>query len=555
MKFRLNSLGFTFVVALYFTVFQNLALWQHLIELFGHQHTLNWGFIRTIPVFILMLMNVVFTLFVWPRFYKFIIPFFVFASTGVTFGMYQYGVVFDYGMMVNMVETDTHEATSYLSMALVLWFFFLAVVPLLLMTRIEVVFNPSKRRLLAGKGVSILVSLLVVVGIASLYYKDYASLLRNNSEIKSMINPTNYVSAGYRVMKNRLYEANLPFTRIGTDAIDTNAAPLAAGKSKPNVLVLVVGETARAQDYALDGYPRNTNPYLSAEKVLSFQNVSSCGTATAVSVPCMFSNMTRDNYSASKARRQEGLLDVLTHAGINVVWLDNNSGSKGASDRVTTISTQGGKDKTLCPDGMCYDEVLIGELKQQLAQAKGDTVIVLHLMGSHGPTYYQRYPKAFEVFKPVCATSEIQNCSSESLVNTYDNTLLYTDYVLSQVVDVLKQQNDDNTSMLYMSDHGESLGENGIYLHGMPYAIAPVQQTHIPMISWFSPAFEQHQQLNMDCMAQLAQNGELSHDNLFHSVLGMMDVSTVEYNQQLDMLAQCRQPSTELNTQQTTLVR
>ncbi|GAL06158.1 phosphoethanolamine transferase EptA [Photobacterium aphoticum] len=540
MQRRLRSMGFTLLIALYFTVFQNMALWHHLSVLYAAQKVQGWGFLLTVPVFIFVLMNVVFTLLIWPRVYKVIIPVLILAATGVTYAMYQYGVVFDHGMMVNVVETDTHEATSYLSPALFGWFIGLAVIPLILLWRVKVDFGASTRQLLLKKGMSILLSLVVVGAIAGLYYKDYASLLRNHSEIKAMINPTNFLSAGYRVLKERVYEAHLPFEVIGTDAVDRNAA--LAEKGKPNVLVLVVGETARAQDYALDGYDRNTNPYLSKESILSYQNVSSCGTATAVSVPCMFSRMTHDNYDALTARHQEGLLDVLKHAGVSVTWIDNNSGSKGVANRVNVIITQGSNDPTLCPDGMCYDGILLKPLKQQLAHIEGDTVIVLHLMGSHGPTYAKRYPKAFARFKPVCETSDLQQCSQEALINTYDNSLVYTDYILDQIIGLLKEESSKvNGAMLYMSDHGESLGEQGIYLHGMPYSIAPSQQTHIPMITWFSPTFTQHQRLDGQCMSQVAQHDKLSHDNVFHTVLGMMDISTNTYDPHLDMLAACRQ--------------
>ncbi|MGF1688593.1 phosphoethanolamine--lipid A transferase [Photobacterium japonica] len=548
MKCRMRNVVFTLLIVLYFTVFQNIALWHHLSALFDAQAVQGWGFLLSIPLFIAALMNVVFTLLIWPRVYRVILPVLIIAATGVTYAMYQYGVVFDHGMMVNVVETDTHEATSYLSPVMLVWFVGLAVIPLLLLSRIDVDFGASTRQLLLHKGGALLLSVVVVGGIAAGYYKDYASLLRNHSEIKAMINPTNFLSAGYRVMKERLYEAHLPFTAIGTDAVDNNAAQGKAeqGKvGKPNVLVLVVGETARAQDYALDGYARNTNPYLSKEAeaggLLSYQHVTSCGTATAVSVPCMFSRMTHDDYNALTARHQEGLLDVLRHAGVAVTWIDNNSGSKGVADRVNVIATQGSKDPALCPDGLCYDGILLKPLKQQLAHATNDSVIVLHLMGSHGPTYAKRYPKAFERFTPVCETSDLQRCSQEALLNTYDNTLLYTDYVLDQVIQLLKQESGQvNAAMLYVSDHGESLGENGIYLHGMPYAVAPSQQTHIPMITWFSPNFTQHQRLDGQCMSQVAQHDKLSHDNVFHTVLGMMDVSSREYQPQLDMLAACR---------------
>ncbi|WP_241149001.1 phosphoethanolamine transferase [Photobacterium sanguinicancri] len=291
---------------------------------------------------------------------------------------------------------------------------------------------------------------------------------------------------------------------------------------------------------SFNGYEKETNEYLAKQEgVINFPNVSSCGTATAVSLPCMFSNMTKSSYSASTARHQEGLLDVLDHAGVDVLWKNNNSGCKGACDRVPYINSSKSKSEELCTRGTCFDGVLLENLDEEITAIKKDGVIVLHLLGSHGPTYYKRYPDEFKKFTPTCDTAEIQNCSKEELVNTYDNTLLYTDYLLSEVINTLKAQDDSvNTAMLYVSDHGESLGENGIYLHGLPYAIAPDYQTHVPMVTWMSDSFTKKHKLNTECLQEMAQ-GEYSHDNFFHSILGLMDIETSEYKPALDMFATC----------------
>jgi lipid A ethanolaminephosphotransferase len=323
---------------------------------------------------------------------------------------------------------------------------------------------------------------------------------------------------------------------MGTDAVKR---PDVAGNGKKNLLILVAGETARAENFSLNGYGRNTNPRLSQEAIINFGNVSSCGTATAVSLPCMFSNLGRDNYSDEVAKQQEGLLDVVAHSNIPVLWRDNNSGCKGACDRVASESVAELHVEPYCNSEECFDEILLHNLGDYLAQLKGDGMIVLHQKGSHGPTSYKRYPEKFKQVTPVCATSELQNCSQAEIVNAYDNTILYTDYFLSQVIAFLKQHADEyNGAMLYVSDHGESLGENNIYLHGLPYFMAPSQQTHVPMIAWISPGFQQAKGLDGSCLAQ-KQDGEYSHDNLFHTVLGLMGVSTSVYDAKLDIFASC----------------
>lgn len=199
-------------------------------------------------------------------------------------------------------------------------------------------------------------------------------------------------------------------------------------------------------------------------------------------------------------------------------------------------------DPKLCSGQYCFDQVLLNKLDKILAVAPSqDTVIFLHIIGSHGPTYYLRYPPEHRKFIPDCPRSDIQNCSQEELINTYDNTILYTDFILSEVVNKLKGKQDMfDTAMLYLSDHGESLGEKGMYLHGAPYSIAPKEQTSVPMLAWVSNDFSQDNQLNMTCVAQRAEQGGFSHDNLFDSLLGLMNVKTTVYQSQLDIFAPCR---------------
>jgi lipid A ethanolaminephosphotransferase len=163
---------------------------------------------------------------------------------------------------------------------------------------------------------------------------------------------------------------------------------------------------------------------------------------------------------------------------------------------------------------------------------------VIHQLGSHGPAYYLRYPEKFRRFTPDCRTAELGNCSPEEIVNAYDNSILYTDYIVSTVIDMLKAREAKMAgSMIYMSDHGESLGENELYLHGAPYFIAPSQQTHIPFVLWTGK--ETRAGIDQPCLKATAGEPR-SHDNLFHTVLGLMNVATEVYDPALDALAACR---------------
>lgn len=318
-------------------------------------------------------------------------------------------------------------------------------------------------------------------------------------------------------------------------------------------MILVVGETARSQNFQLNGYPRATNPRLSRkEGVISFNDVSSCGTATAISVPCMFSQMTRGQYDDVRAATEENVLDILQRTGISVLWRNNNNGGcKGVCERVPTEDMPALKVAGQCvnADGTCYDDVLLHQLGARIDAINGDALIVLHQLGSHGPTYFERYPAASRAFSPTCDSNQIQHCSNEALVNTYDNTLVHTDQVLAEAIGLLRGYSAHrDVALIYVSDHGESLGERGMYLHGTPYFIAPREQTQVPMVMWFSPEFSRNAGLDLACMRGNALHRAYSHDNVFHSLLGLFGVSSTVYQRDLDVFAGCRTGTAQRTT-------
>lgn len=314
---------------------------------------------------------------------------------------------------------------------------------------------------------------------------------------------------------------------------------------RPKLVVMVVGETARSQNFQLNGYPRATNPRLSRkEGVISFSDVSSCGTATAISVPCMFSQMTRRQYDDVRAATEENVLDILQRTGISVLWRNNNNGGcKGVCERVPTEDMPALKVAGQCvnADGTCYDEVLLHQLETRIDAMNGDALVVLHQLGSHGPTYFERYPAQSRAFSPTCDSNQIQHCSNEALVNTYDNTLVHTDRMLGQAIDLLQGYSDQrDVALIYVSDHGESLGERGMYLHGTPYFIAPREQTQVPMVMWLSPEFSRNAGVDLACLRENALHRAHSHDNVFHSLLGLFGINSTVYQRELDVFAGCR---------------
>ncbi len=530
----------TLLVSLGLVLFYNLPFWREMLRIVGPLD--GHGIKLLLESFLLVtaFYNLVLSLFNWPYIGKPLIALLLLTTSFITYFMNQYGVMIDVHMVQNAVQTDHKEVRDLLTMKMALFVVLLGLLPgWWLFTR-----HIQWRSPLREGGVrllTLLVSAAVLVGIAFAAYQDFASLFRNNRQLRHYLTPFNYIQATNGYIQDHYNSGPIVVSPLGEDA--KRDASWQQHKRK-TVFVLVVGETARADHFSLNGYPRNTNPKLSAQPgLINLPNVHSCGTETAVSVPCMFSDIGRDNYSGDKAARQENVLDVLKRAGYNVIWRDNQSGCKDVCNRVTLEDVTTSKDDKLCSTGECWDEILLQNLQQKIDQSDRDIVLVLHQMGSHGPAYYKRYPPSMEQFKPVCQTSELSRCPREQIVNGFDNTILYTDTVLSGLIDFLRaNQQRYNTGMLYMSDHGESLGENGMYLHGTPYLLAPEAQKHIGAMMWFSDSFQQEVGLNQRCL-EGRKAEPYSHDNLFHSLLGVLGVHTSVYNKQLDMFAPCRQSS------------
>jgi lipid A ethanolaminephosphotransferase len=261
--------------------------------------------------------------------------------------------------------------------------------------------------------------------------------------------------------------------------------------------------------------------------------MSSCGTDTAYSVPCMFSYLNKSEYNHSEGKNMSNILDIANKAGVEVYWLDNNSDSKSVADRVKYISYKNSKQNSIC-DTECRDEGMVVDLQKYIDNSgKKDLLIILHQMGSHGPAYYKRYPEKFKKFTPVCETNQLNECNNKQINNAYDNTILYTDFILSEIIQLLKKNKTDESMMFYMSDHGESLGEKGLYLHGMPNFIAPKEQTHVGSILWFGDLFKR--KINIEKTNKDATNKH-SHDEVFHTLLGVLDIKTDLYKKDLDLV-------------------
>lgn len=542
IKFHLSKIKITrpvvsatavnLIIAAYLICCANGAFWHALnTRLSGH-----FGFHLLIGLALFLLFNIFISLVSFRPAHKPLLIVIIMTASCVSYFMSSYGVVIDKQMITNVLATDVHESMELLTWPLFRHLFLLGVVPsaLLILTRIS--FRPWQRELLVRGGIILCCSALLA-GIILINFKEFSLFYRNNAELRMYVNPTYPIYSLAKVLKaNNFAHSTEPLKVIAPDAVK----PAVSHKS---AIVLVVGETARSQEFSLNGYKRTTNPQLSTRDIYNFTDVQSCGTDTAESLPCMFSHLGRDQFSRNKAKSYENLLDVMQRVGVKVFWRDNNSGSKGIADRVKYEDLSISKDDRLCSSGECYDEILLKDLGKVLDRNSGDTLIVLHQKGSHGPSYYKRSPKDFKIYLPECTQDNVQDCDRQSIINAYDNTIVYSDYVLAKLIDILKSK-PYATAMLYVSDHGESLGENNIYLHGLPYVIAPEQQTHVPMVFWASGKFLNEKNIDPALLSK-RQHSPFTHDNLFHSLLGLFSIKTDLYRPDLDIFHPAQRPITQ----------
>ncbi|MEY4305260.1 MAG: hypothetical protein RIT52_1435, partial [Pseudomonadota bacterium] len=369
-------------------------------------------------------------------------------------------------------------------------------------------------------------------------YRTFSSMFRERREIASAVIPATPIVAGVRLAKLKLVTARLVAEPIGLDA-KKGARIAAAGK--PTLTLIVVGETSRAANWSLGGYGRPTNPELARRDIVYLDKVTSCGTSTAVSMPCMFAYYGMENHSETASRSHQNLLDLLKQTDFDVQWLDNNTGSLGLAARLPESRFKPTDDAEACAMGECTDAVFLPQLDKILAGITKDTVIVYHQIGSHGPAYYLRYPESFRPFPDDCRSADFGKCTPDQITNAYDNTIAFTDQFLARVIDRLGAEDRLATSMLYVSDHGESLGENGLYLHAAPYFMAPDVQTQVPMVLWTSPSYRAAMGVDQACIKARAASlaGHVTHDAVFHTVLGLADVTTSLHNPELDLTTGC----------------
>ena len=499
-----------------------------------------WGFVAAMLVLVAALNTLLLALAANRWTVKPLIAVMTIVAAAASYGIGAYGAYLDPSMLRNVLHTDLSEARELVSAQLLLHLALYAGLPLLLLWRVRVVARPWLRAACIRAGLLVATVAALAAAVLSVF-QPFASLMRNHKELRYLITPANVLWSAAGVAAGDTRGAVRPGQAIGLDA-----APGAslAQRRKPLVLVLVVGETARAANWGLNGYARQTTPQLARLPVVNLGTVAACGTNTEVSLPCMFAPVGRRDYDEARIRGPESLLHVAARAGVAVRWRDNQSGCKGVCEGLPYEQVSPLDAPELCHGDRCLDEGLIHDLDQRLVSASGTQLWVLHMLGNHGPSYFRRYPEAFAQFLPDCRQDDLRLCSREQIVNAYDNAITYTDHVLAAAIAKLRARaRDVDSALIYVSDHGESLGEQGLFLHGVPYAIAPREQTRVPMIFWASDGFERGAGLSEGCSIPALRRRAAqmpAHDHLFHTVLGLLDIRTAVYEPALDLVGPCK---------------
>ena len=522
---KISQIKIILLTAVFFVLFDNLAFFSHVIEVYPVSSK-NIGFLLSLAIgltsFIVLLLSLVnnrYTI-------KPVLILLLLLSSLSSYFMNDYNVVIDHIMIRNLVQTDANEVKDLLSFKLACYFFLFGILPAIFICRVKI--QPASwKRAIITKFASIFISALIVLAMVLLFSRFYTAFFREHKPLRYYTNPTYYIYSFGKYINKTFTNPKIVVQALGTDA------HISAADHDRRLVILVVGEAVRADKLSLNGYVRETTPLLEQEDVVSFSQMHSCGTSTSYSVPCMFSVFPRKRFSSRKGETTENLLDVLKHAGVHVLWRENNSDSKGVALRVEYQDYRKPDINPVC-DPECRDVGMLVGLQEYIdARQKGNIIIVLHQMGNHGPAYYKRYPANYERFTPVCRTNQFDECTKEEINNAYNNAVLYTDYFLTQVIGFLKNNaNRFETAMVYMSDHGESLGERGVYLHGLPFAIAPDEQTHIGAMIWLDDGFNTNKKALRD-----KSERPFSHDNFFHTILGLLNVETSLYDENMDIIS------------------
>ncbi len=502
-----NSLKITHFVLL--MSFLNLVFFHFSFYNFVFQNldykSLNGIVIIISLVIIMLVVNafVFYLLFSLSRFVgkPLLIAFFIINSVAVYFTN-TYGIIIDKSMIGNILNTNYEESSGFFSFRLILYVISSGIIPAIYIIKVKII-NVAWKKFLITSSLTLLFIVILVFANAS----NWLWIDKNSKKLGGLAMPWSY-SVNTALFYIDKHNQNKKEILLPDATIKDN---------EKSVVVLVIGESARSQNFSLYGYDKNTNPLLSKTKNLYHFNATSCATYTTAGVKGILEHTRTDDL-------YEILPNYLYRNNVDVVWRTTNWG-----EPPVHIKDYQNKDVLMANckgEGCNYDEILLTGLKEQIASSKKNKVlIILHTSTSHGPTYSKKYPSRFEIFKPVCNSVELGNCSHQELINAYDNTIVYTDYILYNIIEDLKQLKEYKSTMLFVSDHGESLGEKNLYMHGVPLSLAPKEQYEIPFIVWVSD----------NSSKQLKPNKILSQNHVFHSVLNFLGIQSPIYDEKMNI--------------------
>ncbi len=503
LKSNLKITHFVLIMSFLNFLFFHLAFFLFVFNNLDYKSWTGITIISSLMILMLVLNALVFYLIfsLSRRVGKFLLVLFFIINSIAVYFVNTYSVMLDESMIGNILNTKYEEASSFLSMKLILYIILLGVIPSIYIIKVKIIKAPLKQFLITTS-----LTLVFILTLAFVNASNWLWIDKNSKTLGGLAMPWSY-SVNISLFNLHQYKKNQKEILLPNATIKDN---------QKSVVILVIGESARSQNFSLYGYPKNTNPLLSKIPNVFHFNATSCATYTTAGIKGILEHTRTDEL-------YEILPNYLYRNNVEVIWRTTNWG-----EPPVHIKNYQGKD-VLMPnckgEGCNYDEILLSGLKEQIAASKKNKIlVVLHTSTSHGPTYSQKYPPLFENFKPVCNSVELGKCSQTELINAYDNTIVYTDYILSKVIEDLKQLTAYHSTMIFVSDHGESLGEKNLYMHGIPLSIAPKEQYEIPFIVWVS-----------DNSKQLKPNKILSQNHVFHSVLNFLNLQSPIYDEKMNI--------------------
>ena len=426
-----------------------------------------------------------------------------------------YSAIINATTIENVFNTRYSEASGFFSWSLWLFIAVFGVLPALYCLMQPVVIGKAKKL-----GIYCGSSLAIILLVASLNISQTLWISQHDTELGGLLQPWSYVVNTCRVISSyqdeQAEEIKLPDGTI-TDHEKT-------------VVVLVIGESARKANFQLYGYQRDTNPLLSKQEGLKVYQATACATYTTAGTKAILE-------PKDSGDLYELLPNYAFRTGVDVSWRTSNWGEPPIHiDEYLTDTDLSDLYQGRSND---YDDILYYGLRERIESSKKDKVlIILHTSTSHGPKYADKYPKQFEVYKPVAKNIEEGEKNIGMLINAYDNTIRYTDFLLNSLINTLREMKDWHSAMIFISDHGESLGENKMFMHGLPMKLAPKVQYEIPFLVWTSDGFRTYKQTSS---SQDAPEGELpavlEQHYVFHSVLNLLSIQSPAYNKDYDIFA------------------